>query len=228
MRLRTDLPYGAQAHPTGSLTLSARSKMVSGSLTPSAFAVVMLKITSNLAGCSIGRSSGPCALCRRIDNHKARKIFLVIAAVARQQPVALQSGVRPDQEVGDHTVAFSSAGAIFFPGDAGKRRSLLRLRGETDAESTQRSQEVFIARKCCPRLAPHDGARNHRARVEAEPQGSGRRLAETRIGAEHVDQDGALVARKAVTDPVSKVFGCLGGRIDTDRFIRSLRGDMKK
>lgn len=39
---------------------------------------------------------------------------------------------------------------------------------------------------------------------------------------------GALVARKAETDPVSRVFGCLGVRIDTDRFIRKLRGDLKK
>ena len=36
-------------------------------------------------------------------------------------------------------------------------------------------------------------------------------------------KDGALVARKAATDPVSQVFGCLGGRIDAHRFIRSLR-----
>ena len=45
---------------------------------------------------------------------------------------------------------------------------------------------------------------------------------------EFTAKDGALVVRKTETDPVSKVFGCLGGRIDTDRFIRSLRGDMKK
>ena len=41
-------------------------------------------------------------------------------------------------------------------------------------------------------------------------------------------KDGTLLARKAETDPVSKVYGCLGARIDTDRFIRSLRGDLKK
>ena len=38
-------------------------------------------------------------------------------------------------------------------------------------------------------------------------------------------RNGALVARKAETDPVSKVFGCLGGKIDTDGFLRGLRGD---
>ena len=37
--------------------------------------------------------------------------------------------------------------------------------------------------------------------------------------------DGVLVARKAQSDPVSQVFGCLGKRIDADRFIRELRGD---
>jgi AbrB family looped-hinge helix DNA binding protein len=37
-------------------------------------------------------------------------------------------------------------------------------------------------------------------------------------------RDGMLVARKAQTDPVSQVFGCLGGTRDTDRFIRKLRG----
>lgn len=41
-------------------------------------------------------------------------------------------------------------------------------------------------------------------------------------------RDGALVARKAETDPVSKVFGCLGERIDTDKYINSIRGDVKK
>ena len=41
-------------------------------------------------------------------------------------------------------------------------------------------------------------------------------------------RNGALVARKAETDPVSQVFGCLGGRIDSDKFIRALRGDANK
>jgi len=41
---------------------------------------------------------------------------------------------------------------------------------------------------------------------------------------EFVAQDGALLVRKAETDPVSRVFGCLGGRIDTDKFIHDLRG----
>ena len=40
-------------------------------------------------------------------------------------------------------------------------------------------------------------------------------------------KDGTLLARKAETDPVSKVFGCLGERVDTDQFIRMLRGDVK-
>ena len=41
-------------------------------------------------------------------------------------------------------------------------------------------------------------------------------------------REGSLVARKAETDPVSGVYGCLGGKGDTDRFIRSVRGDPKK
>ena len=41
-------------------------------------------------------------------------------------------------------------------------------------------------------------------------------------------QNGVLVARKAETDPVSGVFGCLGRRVDTDKYIRALRGDTKK
>ena len=41
-------------------------------------------------------------------------------------------------------------------------------------------------------------------------------------------KDGTLLARKSETDPVSRVFGCLGVRIDTDRFIRKLRGNLKK
>ena len=41
-------------------------------------------------------------------------------------------------------------------------------------------------------------------------------------------RNGSLVATKAETDPVSQVFGCLGRRIDTDRFIRELRGDADK
>ena len=45
---------------------------------------------------------------------------------------------------------------------------------------------------------------------------------------EFTAKNGTLLARKAETDPVSKVFGCLSNRIDSDRFIRDLRGDMKK
>lgn len=41
-------------------------------------------------------------------------------------------------------------------------------------------------------------------------------------------RNGSLLARKAQTDPVSRVFGCLAGGIDTDNFIRALRGDAKK
>ena len=42
---------------------------------------------------------------------------------------------------------------------------------------------------------------------------------------EFTAKDGTLLARKAETDPVSQVFGCIGDRIDTDKFIRALRGD---
>jgi AbrB family looped-hinge helix DNA binding protein len=45
---------------------------------------------------------------------------------------------------------------------------------------------------------------------------------------EFTAQNGALVARKAETDAVSAVFGCLGGRVDTDKYIRELRGDARK
>ena len=37
-------------------------------------------------------------------------------------------------------------------------------------------------------------------------------------------KNGTLVARKAETDPVSQVFGCLATRIDTDDFLHALRG----
>ena len=45
---------------------------------------------------------------------------------------------------------------------------------------------------------------------------------------EFTAKDGTLLARKAETDPVSAVFGCLGKRIDSDKFVRELRGDSKK
>ena len=45
---------------------------------------------------------------------------------------------------------------------------------------------------------------------------------------EFTARGGSLVATKAETDPVSKVFGCLGRKIDTDHFIRQLRGDADK
>ena len=45
---------------------------------------------------------------------------------------------------------------------------------------------------------------------------------------EFTAKDGALVARKAETDSVSQVYGCLGGQVDTDKFIRTLRGDIVK
>ena len=41
-------------------------------------------------------------------------------------------------------------------------------------------------------------------------------------------RDGVLVVTKAQTDPVTAVFGCLGRNIDTDRFVRQLRGDAGK
>lgn len=37
-------------------------------------------------------------------------------------------------------------------------------------------------------------------------------------------RNGVLVARKAIDDPVSKVYGCLGGNQNTDKLIASLRG----
>ena len=37
--------------------------------------------------------------------------------------------------------------------------------------------------------------------------------------------NGTLVARKAETDPVSSVFGCLGKPVDSDKFLRKIRGD---
>ena len=40
-------------------------------------------------------------------------------------------------------------------------------------------------------------------------------------------ENGALIARKAETDPVSRVFGCLGRQVDTDKSIRALRGASK-
>lgn len=42
---------------------------------------------------------------------------------------------------------------------------------------------------------------------------------------EFAASNGTLVARKAETDPVSSVFGCLGKRMDSDKFVRKLRGD---
>ena len=41
-------------------------------------------------------------------------------------------------------------------------------------------------------------------------------------------REGSLVARKAETDPVSSVFGCLGRRVDSDDFVRAIRGDTKR
>ena len=45
---------------------------------------------------------------------------------------------------------------------------------------------------------------------------------------EFTARNGLLVAQKAETDPVSKVFGCLAHGVDTDRFIRELRGAAEK
>jgi antitoxin PrlF len=41
---------------------------------------------------------------------------------------------------------------------------------------------------------------------------------------EFAASNGSLVARKAETDPVSSVFGCLPKRMDTDKFVRKIRG----
>jgi len=45
---------------------------------------------------------------------------------------------------------------------------------------------------------------------------------------EFIAKHGTLIASKVETDPVSQVFGCLGSRIDTDKFIRALRGNSAK
>lgn len=45
---------------------------------------------------------------------------------------------------------------------------------------------------------------------------------------EFIAKDGTLIARKVETDRISQVFGCLGGRNDTDKFIRALRGNSAK
>ena len=41
-------------------------------------------------------------------------------------------------------------------------------------------------------------------------------------------RNGMLVATKTETDPVTEVFGCLGRKVDTDEFIRGLRGGADK
>lgn len=41
---------------------------------------------------------------------------------------------------------------------------------------------------------------------------------------EFAASNGSLVARKAETDPVSSVYGCLRKRVQTDAFVRKLRG----
>jgi antitoxin PrlF len=42
---------------------------------------------------------------------------------------------------------------------------------------------------------------------------------------EFVATNGALVAHKAETDPVASVFGCLRKTMNSDQFIRKIRGD---
>jgi antitoxin PrlF len=42
---------------------------------------------------------------------------------------------------------------------------------------------------------------------------------------EFAASNGTLVACKAETDPVAGVFGCLRKRVDTNKFIRRIRGD---
>ena len=41
---------------------------------------------------------------------------------------------------------------------------------------------------------------------------------------EFAASNGSLVARKAATDPVSSVYGCLRRRLDSDEFMRKIRG----
>ena len=41
---------------------------------------------------------------------------------------------------------------------------------------------------------------------------------------EFTARNGFLIARKAETAPVSKVFRCLARGVDSDRFLRELRG----
>lgn len=41
-------------------------------------------------------------------------------------------------------------------------------------------------------------------------------------------RDGVLMATKAQTDPVAAVFGCLGRKVDSDQFVRQLRGDTRR
>lgn len=42
---------------------------------------------------------------------------------------------------------------------------------------------------------------------------------------EFAARDGVLVVTKSQTDSVTAVFGCLGRKVDADKFIRQLRGD---
>ena len=41
-------------------------------------------------------------------------------------------------------------------------------------------------------------------------------------------RNGTLIAHKAETDSVSNVYGCLHRKINTDQFIRALRGEAGK
>ena len=57
-RCRSTHPTGSETILVYSITLSARTRNVSGIVSPSAFAVVRLTTKSNLVGCSTGMSAG--------------------------------------------------------------------------------------------------------------------------------------------------------------------------
>src|SRR5262249_10967025 len=68
------------AAPYHSITSSARASSVSGTTRPSALAVLRLTTSSNLVGCSMGRSAGFAPLITLMTNAAARLVSSGILA----------------------------------------------------------------------------------------------------------------------------------------------------
>lgn len=95
-----------------------------------------------------------------VEEDEFLKVFSVEAAVAGEEPVTLDLGVRGDDEIGHHPDAGATVGAVVTPGLTGEGGGVGGERIEAHADTAHRGLELGTGREITRGLGP-DGVAGH-------------------------------------------------------------------